>query len=537
MERHFIALFAIVLTLVAACGSERDENRPPPPPDRGEEIPPETVKSAEPTCAQLMSNMVPLEPDHELDLYHGSLPQILVVTKIVPVIYLLAPKRSQEPKIVALANDLDRGYRSERTVRRLVKELADDKPTLREVLLSQGYLFEERPRVAAALVKVLQISDLFDEKTVYLHRGGIVKKLTYLDGDFVDDEGNRATILLNDRVSADEGDLAQPLHMDLDRVKEETGARRIMPLSHSSDRAIVRLEYPNGFGARALIENVGNRTSVVCIDGNAQDISDARRSAKVFWDWNRALRETAKMMVAERPGFDEPVDEVEGDQEDGKLRIAWHKAYYRHKRKFNYREEEYRVFDRLGNPIPPQVCIDFIFDTWERSSGNWFRKWRETPGKTPGYLDFSFMKLNRRHTPSVLDISSVPGGVLERYDFPTRDRVPFRRHKEFASALARNAHALREGDLLVIHGLREEDMENHYHTVIVLSTDPLTGIPTVVADNAGRPRIRSISAAMRNAPRRSIKHRIRVNPGWIEKRKEVFDRGDPLVHPGDGGIL
>ena len=147
------------------------------------------------------------------------------------------------------------------------------------------------------------------------------------------------------------------------------------------------------------------------------------------------------------------------------------------------------------------------------------------------------MKLNRRHTPSVLEISSAPGGILERYDFPRRDRVPFRRRREFASALARNSHALQEGDLLVIHGLREEDMENHYHTVIVLSTDPLTGIPTVVAGNAGRPRIRSICAAMRNAPRRSIKHRIRVNQGWIEKRKEAFDRGDPLVHPGDGGML
>ena len=147
------------------------------------------------------------------------------------------------------------------------------------------------------------------------------------------------------------------------------------------------------------------------------------------------------------------------------------------------------------------------------------------------------MKLNLRHTPSVLEISSIPGGILERYDFPGRDRVPFRRRREFASALARNSHALREGDLLVIHGLREEDMENHFHTVIVLSTDPLTGIPTVVAGNAGRPRIRSISAAMRNASRRSIKHRIRVNPGWIEKRKEAFDRGDPLVQPGDGGML
>ena len=37
------------------------------------------------------------------------------------------------------------------------------------------------------------------------------------------------------------------------------------------------------------------------------------------------------------------------------------------------------------------------------------------------------------------------------------------------------------------------------------------GIPVTVADNAGRPRIRSLASAMRSAPRRTIKHRIRAD--------------------------
>ena len=31
-----------------------------------------------------------------------------------------------------------------------------------------------------------------------------------------------------------------------------------------------------------------------------------------------------------------------------------------------------KIYDRRGRPVPPQVCVDFIIDTWERSSGSWW---------------------------------------------------------------------------------------------------------------------------------------------------------------------
>ena len=178
-----------------------------------------------------------------------------------------------------------------------------------------------------------------------------------------------------------------------------------------------------------------------------------------------------------------------------------------------------------GQSHSPQVCIDFIFDTWQRASGNWYKKRGTGPGRTEGFLNFrDFENLPRRHTSSLLIYAEDPETVLERFDFHRKDRVPYRRGAKFAAAIANNANQIQEGDLLVIHGLREEDMEDHYHTVLVLNTDPLTGMPTEVADNAGRPRIRSLSSAMRSAPRRSIKNRLRINWAWLKKQRETYEQ-------------
>ena len=68
---------------------------------------------------------------------------------------------------------------------------------------------------------------------------------------------------------------------------------------------------------------------------------------------------------------------------------------------------------------------------------------------------------------------------------------------------------------MAILGLRDDE-RMHYHSFIVVSDDPLTGMPTAVAANAGRPRIRNWEAEMQNAPRRSIIARIRPRLEWLE---------------------
>jgi hypothetical protein len=61
-----------------------------------------------------------------------------------------------------------------------------------------------------------------------------------------------------------------------------------------------------------------------------------------------------------------------------------------------------------------------------------------------------------------------------------------------------------------------EDEKLHYHSFLIVDADPLSGMPTELAANAGRPRIRSWEGEMQNAPRRSILARIRPRPIWLD---------------------
>jgi hypothetical protein len=520
-----------LLFALPACsiGPERDGAMTTVPATRDEEAIHEAQQaagaSAAQECARRISAITARKPVHELIKYRENLAQILITSKIVPVVYLALPSPSADPEAREIRESLIGTRRPERKLRELVRRHRESRPQLRDALLSEGYLFESRPGVARALVSVLRLADLFDEPRIHLHRGGRLVVLTRDGEEYRDEQGNRAKLLLNDRIAVDRSDLARPLHFDLDEVRKVTGAIGVVPLVVGEERVAARLVFPSGLETKAVLESDFPGTEIVCTDADPRELELAMERSARFWSWMEKLRQTAESMVAERPPFDEPKDEEEGEQEDGHLRQEWLKAYLRGKLRYELREEKYRVYDYRGNPTPPQVCIDFVFDTVERASGTWFRKRGRRPGREKGFLDFSEMEgLLRRQTPSMLEFASLPETPLERYDIPSSERVPFRRRSEFAAALSRHADQIREGDILVIHGLREEDLERHYHSVLVLRTDPMTGMPMVVADNAGRPRIRPLASAMRSAPRRSVKHRVRINFEWLDQRWREFEQ-------------
>jgi len=75
-----------------------------------------------------------------------------------------------------------------------------------------------------------------------------------------------------------------------------------------------------------------------------------------------------------------------------------------------------------------------------------------------------------------------------------------------------------------------DDEKLHYHSFFIVAADPITGMPTQVAANAGRPRIRSWEAEMQNAPRRGILARIRPRLAWLEQVTGIDPKGPVDLH-------
>jgi hypothetical protein len=76
------------------------------------------------------------------------------------------------------------------------------------------------------------------------------------------------------------------------------------------------------------------------------------------------------------------------------------------------------------------------------------------------------------------------------------------------SSLYERRAEYRPGDIVVILGPRADE-KLHYHSFFVFDADPVTGTPSLVAGNSGRPRIRAWTAEMAAAPKRSVFARVR----------------------------
>ena len=174
------------------------------------------------------------------------------------------------------------------------------------------------------------------------------------------------------------------------------------------------------------------------------------------------------------------------------------------------------MFDSAGRPHVPQVCIDFIVDTLERTSGTWWRARGQPRQRRVGGLDFnSFEVENRRSVDVFLSFAESQPAWFEVNSWSHEQRVPFAQRTRFFDFLYDRRELFIPGDIVVIYGLRD-DGKMHYHSFFVVDSDPVTGMPTAVAANAGRPRVRCWETEMLSAPRRGIHARVRPRLGWYE---------------------
>ncbi len=422
--------------------------------------------------------------------------------------------------------------------------LVDLYPTLRrrpavarEVLLHEGYLYAESPALAVALVDLIELRHLFDAPELVLARGAITLRLRRdeLDYRYVDgpDAGAKSRLLLFDRVWPAGEEPGPSLHRALDDLVETAGVDRVNVERWTDRGVLARLRY----GAEwvdAVLDHEGARLTLACEvvrPEQAEAVALARSLARRRHAVLGVQREAIAAAVAEALPFDEPTTE-EG-QQDGNLRPQWRWAYEHGWDQYRFNDDKYPVFDAAGRPRVPQVCIDFVFDTLERASGTWWAGREQDRQRIVGRLDFSALGIdNQRSVERFVSFAWAHPEWFDAYDLTPDERIRFADRERFFGHLAAHADGFIPGDVVTIHGPRGD--EDHYHSFFVVAADPVTGMPILLAANAGRPRLRTWEQEMRNAPKRSIRSRVRPRLEWLEAHLTPNEQAMLAPVPGTG---
>jgi hypothetical protein len=114
-------------------------------------------------------------------------------------------------------------------------------------------------------------------------------------------------------------------------------------------------------------------------------------------------------------------------------------------------------------------------------------------------------------------------------DYRMSDWVPYEKIDKFFRFVEDHRDDMRPGDIVIIRGRAAWDRyeEMHTHTFYIFESDPISGIPMLLAGNSGKPRIVTWDSEMIRAPKRSIRHRLRPNTEWL------YDR-IVIKHPAEG---
>lgn len=462
--------------------------------------------------------------------------QILGRAKGAPVVFVRPPAvdtASLSPYLRTVAEGLAdprRAHDSLSTLKSLTRSRRRD---VRAILLPEGYLYAETPWLAQRLVMTFTLQTLFDEPELWVLRGADVLHLIrgeygyrYADGP---EQGQAAALLLFDRIATRRDDLFPALHAELAAASRDFGFDRVRVERMTSAGFNAAVRYgADGPWIEASFTTVDARASLACEvvpEAERDKVSAFRRERRVIGHAADALRAAVQAEASEQLPFDEPREEV--GQQDGSLRPAWNWAYAHDQTGYTFNKVWYPVFDTQGRPHPPQVCIDFVLDTYERAAGTWYQRRDEPRERTVGKLDFDALAMpNRRSVESVVAYFREHPGTFDVWDLADDERIKMAAGDPFYDFLRDHADRFRLGDVVLIHGPRGR--EAHYHSFFVLEVDPVTGMPVALAENAGKPRVRSWYSAMLSGPLRSIRHVMRPRIDWLVG---VFgDPDDRLAH-------
>lgn len=454
--------------------------------------------------------------------------EMLARSKGEPVVFVNAPSHPQTKSSAV------RGYRkalrSARfpwdSVGRIDAHLKHTPRIARQVFLVDGYLYAERAELAWALWDRLRLEHLFDEPALVIERGAerleVVrdKSGTYLYTSGPD-RGKAARLLLFDRVSVAGEKSREPLHRDVRSLRHTLGFERMKIVRATDRHLLAELRYGKTW-VRSVLSTKGPDVALKCEIVPTEEREQLARDRSRLAEEERMVsvfREAMLGQISDALPFDEP--RTEWGQQDGHLRFHWKKAYETGEDHYFFNFDRYPVFSTKGEPLAPQVCIDFVTETLERATGTRFRARGNPPGREVGAVDFDQLLANdRRQVTRFIAWTQKNTEAFEAETLSSKRQTPYTFKQRFYANLARDADSYRPGTIVVIRGFAPWDFFStpHYHAFFVYETDPVTGTPILLAGNAGKPRVQSWETVMARAPQRAIRYRLHPKSEWWSKK-------------------
>ncbi len=501
-----------------------------------------SAASADDCRAKIRSAMsiAPAPGTPELDAARG---RVLLYAKAEPVLFVRPPGYDiKGTKSAASYRSMLRRTKSPWSMIKQLWPVFSANPELgRSVLLREGYLYAEKPELAFALVDLVAAQLLFSDKHIWIQRGDrLLTAERTRTGQYAFDSGpergERVRLLLFDRVGA--GEPPPPLHRDFRSLRQRLGFDRAR-IVHLSEASIVAdLRYGTGW-VPSLLSTDGAHLELVCEaphDGFRAALSQFRAEQAEKELVLEPLRNAMLAQIQEGLPFDEP--KTEYGQQDGQLRSFWRRAYEAGKGLYKVNDDLYDVFNARGQPLVPQVCVDFIFDTFERAGGTWWRERGQPRERVVGKLDFATLtKEPLRRATSFIELAKSHPEWFDIYAVPERDRVAFKWGQQLSDYLTANADQFEPGDIVLIKGYAPWDKKwmpkiMHTHSFFVYESDPLSGMPLSLAGNPGRALLQTWQFEAFRTPERSIWYRIRPHTAWLRQIvKTLSDRPAALGPP------
>jgi hypothetical protein len=406
-----------------------------------------------------------------------------------------------------------------------------------QVLLRDGYLYAEHPHMAYAFEQQVRPEHLFDAPRIWIQRGRRVywAKRTP-NGEYVYEgssskEPQRVGLLHLDRLGT--GTPPPPLHVDLRDLRQRLFFDT-MQVVHATEKHLLANLHYGSRGIDTVLRIDGARLDVDCEvvpPSQNRELDEYRQRAKLRFDAWRRLQRAMHQQVVDALPFDEPRNET--GVQDGVLRARWQRAYAAGRNSYSFGDETYGVFGRLGAARPPQVCVDFLTDTFERASGSWWAAAGQPRSRSRGGIDFSDVdELKLRRLPDLLRFAKSNPHWFDVWEVTPSERIPIGHRQRFFPRLERDADKYDVADIVVVRGYTNEDQEHmHSHSFFVYETDPITGVPIAIVGNAGMPHIWSLEGESRRAPERTIRYVLRPKLPLLEKVLSASEPAGPFPTP------